>query len=103
MPKGKRGRRRPDPLEVRFHLQVRKDIARTLTAAQYNQVYRDWVLSDGKDLPDGFRVPENAAEWRNPARRGQMADWRTGDNQEAIDTLLRRSLSVTNLKIPGRS
>jgi len=101
MPKGKRGRKKPDPLELRFRLRVRKDIAATLTAKQYNEVYRQWVET-GK-LPDGFQVPDDAAEWRNPARKGAKAGWRTGNNKEAVDTLLRRSLPAVQFKIQSRS
>ena len=93
MPKGK-----ADPVEIRFHLQVRKDIARTLTAKRYNEVFRNW-LKNGK-VPDGFRVPANASEWRNTARstaRGRK--WRTGNNRDAIDTLLERSLPAINFKL----
>ena len=97
MPKGKRGRKKNDPLEIRFHLRVRKDIARTLTAARYNEVYRQWVET-GR-VPDGFQVPEDAAEWRNGARRGAKRNWRTGNNRDAIETLLRRSLPATNFTI----
>jgi hypothetical protein len=97
MPKGNRGKRKADPLELRFHLLVRKDIAKTLTAERYNQVYREWVQT-GK-LPPGFRVPPNAIEWRNPARRGSLRNWRSGDNEEAINTLAERALPVTNFKI----
>lgn len=96
MPKGKRGK--PDPVEIRFHLQVRKDIARTLTAEHYNEVYRQWVET-GK-LPAGFRVPPNAAEWRNTDRKRPR--WVTDDNTNAIETLLRRSLPAVNFKIPSR-
>jgi hypothetical protein len=99
MPKGRRGRRRPDPVELRFHLLVRKDIAATLTAKRYNEVYQQWVETG--TLPDGFKVPKDAAEWKNPARPSGMDTWRTGDNQDAVDTLLRRSLPAVNFKIPG--
>lgn len=99
MPKGKRGKK-PDPLEIRFHLRVRKDLARTLTAKRYNEVYQRWVETG--ELPDGFQVPPDAAEWRNPARRGAGANWRTGNNTEAVATLLRRSLPATNFKILSR-
>ena len=98
MPKGNRGNRgKPDPVERRFHLLVRKDIAASLTAERYNEIYRQWVLTG--ELPEGFKVPENATEWKNPNRPGSGANWRTGDNQDAIDTMLRRSLPVTNFKI----
>src|SRR5271169_6807998 len=101
MPKGKRGKRKKvDPLEIRFHLRVRKDIAKTLTAKRYNEVYQQWVLTG--ELPDGFQVPEDAAEWRNAARPGAGADWRTGNNTDAVATLLRRSLPATNFKILSR-
>jgi hypothetical protein len=100
MPKGKRGKRKPDPLEIRFHLRVQKDLAATLTAKRYNEVYQQWIETG--ELPDGFQVPEDAAEWRNPARRGAKASWRTGNNSEAVATLLRRSLPATNFKILSR-
>lgn len=98
MPKGKRGKK-PDPLEIRFHLRVRKDIAKTLTAKRYNEVYQQWV-NTGK-VPKGFQVPPDAAEWRNAARKGAGADWRTGNNTDAVNTLLARSLPATHFKIPG--
>ena len=94
MPKGKRGTK-PDPVEIRFHLQVRKDIAKTLTAKRYNEVYAHWVET-GK-LPDGFRVPENAAEWRNTKRPNPK--WVTDNNSNAIATLLRRSLPAVQFTI----
>jgi hypothetical protein len=99
MPKGKRGKK-PDPLEIRFHLRVRKDIARTLTAKRYNEVYQGWIAT-GK-VPDGFQIPTDAAEWRNAARPGAGADWRTGNNTDAVATLLRRALPATNFKILSR-
>ncbi len=100
MPKGKRGKR-PDPLEIRFHLRVRKDIAKTLTATRYNEVYRKWIETG--TVPAGFQVPEDAAEWRNSARKGRGANWRTGNNRDAKRTLLRRSLPATYFKIISRS
>jgi len=100
MPKGKRGRKKPDPLELRFTLKVRKDIAKTLTAKRFNEVYEQWVNTG--TVPDGFIVPPEAAEWRNPARNGAKADWRTGENHEAVDTLLARSLSAVHFSISER-
>jgi hypothetical protein len=99
MPKGKRGKR-PDPLEIRFHLRVKQSIAKTLTAARYNEVYQQWIET-GR-VPAGFEVPEDAAEWRNSARHGRKADWRTGNNRDAKRTLLRRSLPATYFKIVSR-
>jgi hypothetical protein len=101
MPKGKRGKRKPDPLEIRFHLRVRKDIAATLTAKRYNEVYRQWVLKG--TVPDGFIVPDDAAEWRNKNRVLDIdQEWRTGNNVDAVNTMLLRSLPATKFTILSR-
>ena len=101
MPKGRRGKRKPDPLEIRFHLRVRKDIAAKLTAKRYNEIFRQWVLTG--TVPDGFIVPPDAAEWRNKGRILDIdQEWRTGNNSDAVQSLLLRSLPATNFKILSR-
>ena len=96
MPKGKRGIRKPDALEIRFRLNVPKSEAKTMSAAKFNRIYAHWV--ETQELPPGYSLAATP-EWRNPKRMGARSGWRTGDTSEFISTLARRALPITHFDI----
>lgn len=92
----KRKGKKKDPIEVRWRLLVPKRDAATMTQAKFNRIYAHWVETG--ELPPSYRLAGDP-EWRNPARPGAGADWRSGDPTEARETLLKRFLPATYFKI----
>lgn len=81
MSKGK-----PDPLEVQISVTLRlpRDVAPTaITAALVDELIA-YRIEHGHDHP---RAKTRIITWRNPNRRGAGARWRTGNQDDAWETL----------------
>lgn len=72
MPK-KRGKSKPDPLNVQVRIMVRKGMP--ADAATLRRITEQFSTTGG--VPDGYRVA--AVNWQNPARKGGKDGWRTSD------------------------
>lgn len=75
MPKkrGKRGKRKPDPLNVQVRILVRKGMP--ADAETLRQVTEQFSSTGA--VPDGYRVA--AVNWQNPERKNGKDGWRTSD------------------------
>lgn len=75
MPKkrGKRGKRKPDPLNVQVRILVRKGMP---ADAETLRRVTEQFSSTGA-VPDGYRVA--AVNWQNPERKNGKDGWRTSD------------------------
>lgn len=68
----KRNRGEPDPLSVQVYFRVRVPRGSQVTRKALNEIYLDWIRSG--ELPPGIEI--RGIFWRNPARHGELADWR---------------------------
>ncbi len=79
-------RGKPDPLEVQVSIKLRlpKHVPQTaITAALVDEVIA-YRIEHGKDHP---RAKTRIIQWRNPGRRGSFRRWRTGNQEDAWETL----------------
>lgn len=82
--RAQRKRGEPDPLSVQvsFRVKVRKGVQ--VSKFALNQAYLQWVETG--NLPPNIEI--RGIFWRNPARKGSLADWRysAGSDISALKT-----------------
>ena len=81
--------REPDPASVQFSWKVRAPKGTAITKKVLKQAL-DYYLENGEP-PRGFEV--RAIMWRNPARKGSLADWRwsAGSSKSFIKQIVQQS------------
>jgi hypothetical protein len=90
-------RGKPDPLEVQVSIKLRlpKHVPESAVTAALVDEFVLYRIQHGKDHP---RAKTRIIQWRNPARRGSFRRWRTGNQEDAWDTL-GRALGAGGLSI----
>jgi len=86
-----------DPLEIQISIRLR--LPQTVRAEDVPSSLIDelvrYRIDNGYDHP---RATTRIVQWLNPARKGQAAQWRTGNQADAWETL-GRALKKGRIKI----
>lgn len=81
-----------DPLEVQISIKLRlpKGVPPEAVTSRLIDELVAYRIEHGKDHP---RAKTRIIQWRNPGRRGALRRWRTGNQEDAWETLGRALVS----------